>query len=381
MTAAVIHSQKFEATDVNSTHTTGSFTVPAGANKRLVVVLLTARGAGNTPARTVTSVVWNGNSLTSRVQSASAVGTGVRVAIFDFALGSTTGTSTIVLTWSGTSTGCIVHAFVLEDVEQGTPTPTAVSSTNLSDAITLSAAGIAIDGLANASNNTASNFSLTGATQTQTSLSPSRTGAGTTNEQNLGTSAVVGSGSQTFTWTATNSPNKAHAIAGYLQVSSGSTPAPTAISISGTSSVTIAAKAAARTALSAAGSSAVSIAARASARTALSAAAAATLSIAAVAGARAAVSISGDSTLTLATRAAAVASLSISGTSTASIAARATAVTSIAIAGTSVLTIGTGDNDLTATPGRTFVSAGRERTYSENGRRRIFVLDTRQRTF
>ncbi len=229
MAAAIIHSAKYETTLVQSTFTLPSFAVPAGGDKRLVAIFETARGAGGTPARTISSATWNGNSLTSQAQAVTATGTGARVAAFDLALGSTEAISDLSVTFNASTLGCIIHAFVLEDVEQGAPTPTAVSSNNLSAAVTLSAAGIAIAALLNNSNNAAGDFSITGCSQTQTSLSPSRTGAGTTNEQNLGTASVVGSGSQSFDWSAASSANRAHVIVGYLQASGGGGAAPLAV--------------------------------------------------------------------------------------------------------------------------------------------------------
>lgn len=398
MTAAIVYSTKLESTTAAGSFTLTGLTIAPGTNQRLLVFPETARAAGNTPARTITSVVWNAINLNSLIQATSATGTGGRIAAFDAALGSTGGTSNLVITYNNTTQGCILHVFVVEDAEQGTPTPTAISSNNLSDAISLSGVGIAIDGLMNDSNNTASNFSLTAATQTQTAQSPSRVAAGLVNEQNLGTSYAMGSGSKTFGWTATNSSNRAHIIVGYLQASGGTTPVNTSFAPAGTSTAAFAAKARALRSATMAGTSTMAVVARARAASTVAMPGSGAMTISAVArkavvstmpgtsalsvGALARISASfsatGSSAMSVIAASRASVTMTFAGVGSMSVAASARAATALTIAGTSTMAIII-EGDFTAIPSRTFTQSrdrvyrgGRDRVFSATGRERVF---------
>lgn len=208
-------------------------------------------------------------------------------------------------------------------------------------------------------------------------------GSSTRSPLYIASKAISGTGNYSCTFSCTDTGDEMYgAIALFQPASGGNTPAPTSMAAAGTSSVSIAARAAARTALTAAGAASVSVTARAAARTSLTTAGLATVAIGTRASALTSMSAAGAATVGMSARAAAFASLSMSGVAAVTVAARATALTTLAIAGTAQVAIRTGsDTDLTATPGRTFVAAGRARTYSRSGAARIFVLDTRRRTF
>lgn len=379
--------------------TVPSFT--AGSDMMIIAAIsLGRRAASATTDRTISSVVFDTTlSLTSAEQQNNLNSMASRVAIYKAIL--TSGSGGVLRVTANNTANMQVQVYVVSGLDTAATLVTAKSNT-LSDSVTC--AGFIVDVVCNLANGSvASDHALTeGSGQTEGTSLPLVADDGTAFECNMSSSyRTGGSGSQTMAWTSPNT-RASHVVVGFPRLSGGPTPAPTSMSSAGAASVTIAARARANVSLSAAalantaitprataraslagaGQASITFIARASAATALASSAAASVAITARVLALTAMSAAGAATTALAARASAGAALAISGAAAVTVAARATANASLGIAGASAMVIQlASDSDLTATPGRTFVAAGRARTYSRGGAARIFVLDTRRRTF
>lgn len=318
----------FQTTAASAAGSVTSLTIavtsnPAGAgNKKIIVVTALIRGSASTVARTFVNVEFAGATLNSDAQATNTASLATRVGVFSANL-SGTSTGNVLIEASGTCR-IIAAVLIVDGLDQSTAAVLATSTSLAS--LGVDVAGLAIAGIANVANGTAAaDYAITAtAGQSLATGSPIVTSDGATTENNFAAGyRTAGSGSQAFAWSSPNA-RATHVVVGYPRVATGggSTPAPTSLSTSGTSTDGFGMRAVAQAALASSGSSLVQIGPLARARAILASA--------------------GTSILTFGARAAAGTALQSAGVAIIAVAARARGFVRLASEGSSAITFATG---------------------------------------